>query len=99
MEGKPEQGGFLIQVEQEQGGARLQYGGGNVIKGSDEKLEAVSDLAHKAAEKLSSLFTGAGPDSGSVEFGMTFEAESGVPVLAKGKVGASITVTLNWEKG
>lgn len=89
---------FLIQIEQDDSGARLQAGGGNVIPGSDKKLEAVSDLAHKAADKLGDLFKGAGPDSGSVEFGLTFEAETGIPVLAKGTLGASITVTLNWEK-
>lgn len=90
---------FLIQVEQDQMGARLQFGGGNVIKGSDKKLDAVADLAQKAADKLGGLFAGAGPDSGSVEFGLTFEAETGAPILAKGKVGASLTVKLNWEKG
>lgn len=94
-----QQGEFLIQVEQDEGGARLEFGGSNVIKGSDKKLEAVSDLAQKAADKLGHLFSGAGPDSGSVEFALTFEASTGAPVLAKGSIGASITVTLNWEKG
>lgn len=90
---------FLIQVRQESAGARLERAGDEVIDGSEDKLDAAAAIAHQAAEKLNDVFTGAGPDSGSVEFGLTFEAETGIPILAKGTVGASITVTLNWEKG
>lgn len=89
---------FLIQVEPEVAGARLEFGGRGVIEGSKEKLEAAAALAEEAAKKLGGLFTGVGPDSGSVEFALTFEGEAGMPVLAKGKFGASITVTLNWGK-
>ncbi|SRR6266487_1533027 len=89
---------FLIQVAPEEQGVLLQSGKRGVIKGSEEKLEAAAKLAEQASEKLGRLFKGAGPDSGSVEFALTFEGETGIPVLAKGKVGTSITVTLNWRK-
>jgi len=88
---------FLIQVE-ETGGARLESSGREVIKASDKQLDAAAELAHRASDKLSKVFASAGPDSGSVEFALSFEGEAGLPVLAKGKVGTSITVTLNWGK-
>lgn len=93
------EGRFLIQVEQEAGGARLQADTPALVEGSDEQIEAAADLARRASDRLGDLFKGTGPDSGSIEFGLTFEIGSGVPILAKGKVGTSITVTLNWEKG
>jgi Trypsin-co-occurring domain 1 len=98
MAGDATQPEFLIQVEQDAPGVRLERASDRVIDGSEEKLDAAAALAHQAAEKLGDVFTKGGPDSGSVEFGLTFEAETGVPILAKGKVGASITVTLNWGK-
>jgi hypothetical protein len=98
MASSAEQPAFFIQVEPEAIGDHMLLSGGKVIEGSEENLDAAADLARKAAGKFADIFTDVGPKAGEVAFGLTFEAEGGVPVLAKGKVGASITVTLKWEK-
>jgi hypothetical protein len=88
---------FLIEVAGA-AGPRLEASSDRVIKGSKEHLEAAATVAEEAAETLGKLFHAPGaPDGGSIEFGLSFEAEGGVPVFAKGRVGATITVTLNWD--
>jgi len=90
-------GGFLIQVESESPGGRLEASGAGIIKGSQEHLDAAADLARRAAATMSDVFRTAGPDAGSVEFALTFEGSAGLPVLAKGKIGATLTVRLEWN--
>jgi hypothetical protein len=87
---------FLIQVLPEGGGVALQDSSDAIVRAGKDRFEAAAKLARIAAETVGSAVKSASPDKGSVEFGLTFEAESGLPVLAKGKVGASITVTLEW---
>lgn len=87
---------FLIQVLPEGGGVALQDSSDAIVRAGKDRFEAAAKLARIAAETVGSAVKAASPDKGSVEFGLTFEAESGLPVLAKGKVGASITITLEW---
>lgn len=89
--------GFLIEVASP-GGPRLEASSERVIEGGTKNLDAASHVAREAATRFGPLFKGPGaPDEGSVEFGISFEAESGIPVFAKGKVGATLTVTLTWK--
>lgn len=87
---------FLIQVLPETGGVVLQDSADSVVKGSRERFEAAGKLAQVAAETVGTAVKAVAPNKGTVEFSITFEAEHGIPVLAKGKVGASITITLEW---
>jgi hypothetical protein len=91
-------GEFLIQVLPEGGGVALQGSADSIVKAGRDRFEAAAQLAQTAADTVGKAVKAAAPEKGSVEFGLTFEAESGVPVLAKGKVGASITVSLEWGK-
>ena len=94
-------GNFYIQVRREPpGGPRLEEEEEDVylIPGSQRHLDAAADLGRRAADSLGKLFgEGVGPHSGSVEFSLTFEGTAGIPLLAKGKAGATITVTLRCE--
>lgn len=87
---------FLIQVRPEGGGVSLQGSSDAIRAVGRDRFEAAAALARTAAETVGSAVKDVAPDKGTVEFGLTFEAETGVPILAKGKVGASITVTLEW---
>jgi hypothetical protein len=87
---------FLIQVLPEGGGVVLQDSADSVVKAGRERFEAAAKLAQVAADTVGSAVKAASPDRGTVEFGLTFEAEGGLPVLCKGKVGASTTITLEW---
>jgi hypothetical protein len=89
-------GEFLIQVLPETGGATLQASSDTIVKVGKERFDAAARLAQIAAQTVGQAVQQASPSKGSVEFGLTFEAETGFPVLAKGKVGASITITLEW---
>ncbi len=40
------------------------------------------------------VFEEIAPNTGSVEFSVSFEGEAGIPMIAKGKATASFTVTL-----
>lgn len=88
---------FLIEVASP-GGPRLEASSERVIEGGTKNLDAATEVAREAAQRMGPLFKGPGaPDEGSVEFGLSFEAETGIPVFAKGKVGATLTVTLTWK--
>jgi hypothetical protein len=87
---------FLIQVLPEGGGVVLQDSADSIVRAGRDRFDAAAKLAQIAAETVGSTVKAVSPDKGTVEFGLTFEAESGLPVLAKGKVGASITITLEW---
>lgn len=89
---------FLIQVRDNVPGAQLQASSDAVIRGSRGNLEAAGRLAKVAAETVGRALIEAGPTKGTVEFSISFEAEVGVPVLAKGKGTGSVTVTLEWDK-
>ncbi len=88
---------FLIQTRLEQGGVSLQSSSDAVVKGNQKRLEQAAQLARETGSELKDVFKELAPDKGAVEFALTFEGEAGLPVLAKGKVGASITVTLEWN--
>ena len=91
---KPE---FLIQTEIERpGGPQLQGATDRVIQGTEEHLKAAAALAGEAGTALRDVFRDLAPSTGTVEFSLTFEGEAGVPSLAKGKAGATLTVTLQW---
>lgn len=94
------QADFFIQTRLETpGGPQLQGDRTDaVIKGTQKQLDAAASLARKAGTSLHEVFTELAPDTGSVEFSLTFEGEAGMPVLAKGKAGATITVTLEWKR-
>ncbi len=94
-----DQADFLIQTRLETpGGPQLQGDRGDaVIRGTQKQLDAAASLARKAGTSLHEVFKELAPDTGSVEFSLTFEGEAGLPVLAKGKAGATITVTLEWK--
>ena len=87
---------FLIQVQLEGPGVQLQGAGDSAIKGTQKHLEAAGELARQAAETVGKAVKEAAPTSGGVEFSITFEGEAGLPVLAKGKAGATLTITLEW---
>jgi hypothetical protein len=93
----PEASEFLIQVQLEGPGTRLEGAGDTAIKGAQKHLEAAGALARQAAETVGKAVKEAAPTSGAVEFSITFEGEAGLPVLAKGKAGATLTITLGWE--
>lgn len=89
---------FFIQIAPEVGsGPQLQSTGGNLIAGSRDRLEAAAELAGRTGASLKAVFEELRPDKGTVEFAVTFEADSGIPVIAKGKATASLTVTLEWD--
>ena len=89
--------GFLIQTQLEHpGGPRLEGAGDTVIQGSERHLEAAAAVAREAGVALRNVFREIAPSTGTVEFSVTFEGEAGVPVLAKGKAGATLTITLEW---
>lgn len=89
---------FLIQVEVEHpGGPRLEGASEAVIKGSQRQLDAVATMTRQAGTALRGAFLELAPSSGSVEFSLSFEGEAGLPVLAKGKATANITVTMEWQ--
>jgi Trypsin-co-occurring domain 1 len=89
---------ILIQVRDDLPGVQLQASSDAVIKGSRRNLEAAGALAKVAAETVGRALVDAAPTKGTVEFSISFEAEVGVPVLAKGKGTGSVTVTLEWDK-
>jgi Trypsin-co-occurring domain 1 len=92
-----EHAGFLIQTQLEHpGGPRLEGVGDSLIRGSERQLKAAAGLAGEAGVALRDVFLELAPNSGTVEFSLTFEGEAGLPVLAKGKAGATLTVTLEW---
>ncbi len=89
---------ILIQVRDDAPGVQLQASSEAVFRGSRRNLEAAGRLAKVAAETVGKALVEAGPTKGTVEFSISFEAEVGVPVLAKGKGTGSVTVTLEWDK-
>jgi hypothetical protein len=64
-----------------------------VVKTADEAFSGLARLA----ESLQTALKASQPDSFTVQFGCNFSAESGV-MLAKGSVGASLQVTIVWNK-
>ena len=89
---------ILIQVREDMPGVQLQASSEAIIRGSRRNLERAGELAKIAAETVGKALAEASPTKGTVEFSISFEAEVGVPVLAKGKGTGSVTVTLEWEK-
>lgn len=65
-----------------------------VVKSADDAFGGLAKLA----ESLQAALKASQPDSFTVQFGCNFSAESGV-MLAKGSVGASLQVTIVWNKG
>lgn len=91
---------FLIQTRVRPAGGGPQLEGdrvADVIKGTREKLDAAAAVAREAGRSLHGVFTELAPDRGAVEFSIDFEGEAGMPMVARGKAGASITITLEWE--
>jgi hypothetical protein len=88
---------FLIQVATEPPGARLEGAGDLVVEGTRRHLEAAAELARTAAQTVGNVIREHAPDGGRIEFALTFEGEAGLPVLAKGKAGATLTITLEWS--
>lgn len=89
---------ILIQVRDDLPGVQLQSSSEAVIRGSRRNLERAGELAKVAAETVGKALVEASPTKGTVEFSISFEAEAGIPVLAKGKGSGSVTVTLEWDK-
>lgn len=95
----PKRDEILIQVREDlPGGAMLQASSNSLVRGSRRNLEAAGQLAKVAAETVGKALLEASPTKGTVEFSISFEAELGVPVLAKGRGTGSVTVTLEWDK-
>ncbi len=91
---------FLIQTRLGPPGGGPQLVGdkvADVIKGTKEKLDAAAAVAAAAGRSLHAVFTELSPDRGAVEFSIAFEGEAGVPMVARGKATASITITLEWQ--
>lgn len=65
-----------------------------VVQTADDAFGGLARLAGS----LQAALRESAPDSLTVSFGCNFSAESGV-VLAKGSVGASLQVTIVWNKG
>lgn len=90
----PSEGRFYIQIEPETPGVRLQATAESIVEGTDRQLKSAADVAERAADAMRGVFERTAPQKGTVEFALTFEGSAGLPVLAKGKVGATLTVTL-----
>lgn len=90
---------FLIQTRIEPiGGVRLEGAGDFAITGSKKQLIAAAAVAEKAGDAMHGVFQKLAPTSGSVAFSITFTAETGVPMIAKGSGSGTLTVTLEWAK-
>jgi hypothetical protein len=77
----------------------LQGATDTVIEGSQRQLDAAASVAREAGLALRNVFEEIAPKTGTVEFSLTFEGEAGLPILAKGKAGATLTVILQWGGG
>jgi hypothetical protein len=92
---------FLIQTRVKPPGGGPQLEGdraADVIRGTREKLDAAAAVAREAGHSLHGVFIELAPDRGAVEFSVDFEGEAGVPMIARGKASASITITLEWQR-
>jgi Trypsin-co-occurring domain 1 len=95
---EPRPGQFLIEIAPEgASGPQLQSGRRRTrIPATEENLEQAAAFAHRAGRALKSTFDELAPSKGTVEFALAFVGEAGVPMLARGKASATLTITLEW---
>jgi hypothetical protein len=61
-------------------------------------LKRVGDAIEGVAQDLMGAIKKAEPDTATVALGFEVSGEAGLPVLAKGKATANVTVTLEWAQ-
>jgi Trypsin-co-occurring domain 1 len=97
----PVEGGGRMLVEaadwQLPGELELATRPGEIVARARESLEQALDQLKPAVRAVADRLRAMSPDEFSVEFGLTFGAESGL-VVAKGSADVHFTVTMRWGR-
>ena len=69
------------------------------INGSKEHFYRIADVIELASESLVDKLSKINkkPKECTIEFGISAEGETGIPLVTKGTIGADFKVTLKWE--
>jgi hypothetical protein len=73
-----------------------QHGGpANFVESSPEEVTA---LLQRVASAVNEGLRQVRPDDWSVEFGLSFKGNAGIPVIAAGEATTNLKVTMTWRK-